>query len=335
MAKRADAHARRGRRGQLRRLSEGVPRAGRPGPAARALGHPERPASTALQNATGATSGGYVAQRRLGVRGARRGWLTGPKDLENTMVKVRNGTPVLVSNVARVVEGYVPLRGTVGRGMATDSVEGTILLRRGENPRDVLDGIHHAVSADQRRRPAQGHAHRALLRPHPARRHHAAHRLAQHDRGRAAGAAGHLALPARDLRLDRGGDHHTAGACSRASSASPTRACRRTCSRSARSTSASLLWGARDPGRERLPPPRPPPARAEGRARGGGARLGRGGAADPLLASRSSSARCCPSSLSSGWRAASSARWRSPTPSPWWGRCSSPSPPCRRSPPCC
>jgi cobalt-zinc-cadmium resistance protein CzcA len=99
----------------------------------------------ALGNATGATSGGYVAhgEAEFVVRGS--GWLKGREDVAATMVKVHNGTPVRVKNVARVVESYVPRRGTVGRSSALDSVEGTILLRRGENPREVLDAVHEAV----------------------------------------------------------------------------------------------------------------------------------------------------------------------------------------------
>src|SRR5205807_3413983 len=41
--------------------------------------------------------------------------------------------------------GYTPRRGTVARGEAVDSIEGTILLRRGENPKDVLEAVHEAV----------------------------------------------------------------------------------------------------------------------------------------------------------------------------------------------
>jgi cobalt-zinc-cadmium resistance protein CzcA len=42
---------------------------------------------------------------------------------------------VLVRNVAQVVEAYTPRRGAVARAGAIDSIEGTVLLRRGENPR--------------------------------------------------------------------------------------------------------------------------------------------------------------------------------------------------------
>jgi cobalt-zinc-cadmium resistance protein CzcA len=99
----------------------------------------------ALAAANGATSGGYVryGDAELVVRG--RGYLKTPADIEKTVVRAQNGTPVLVRNIARVAEAYTPRRGTVARGEAVDSIEGTILLRRGENPKDVLSGVHEAV----------------------------------------------------------------------------------------------------------------------------------------------------------------------------------------------
>src|SRR6185436_7153694 len=48
-------------------------------------------------------------------------------------------------NVAHVVEAYTPPRGSVARGAAIDSIEGTVLLRRGENPKEVLRAVHEAV----------------------------------------------------------------------------------------------------------------------------------------------------------------------------------------------
>ncbi len=74
-----------------------------------------------------------------------RGYLRSPQDIENTVIAVQNGTPVLVRNVAKVREGFTPRRGAVARSGAFDSIEGTILLRRGENPKDVLNAVHAAV----------------------------------------------------------------------------------------------------------------------------------------------------------------------------------------------
>jgi len=99
----------------------------------------------AVQQSNGATSGGYLpfGDSEFVVRA--RGYLKTPQDIEKTVLTVHQGTPVLVSHVARVVEGYTPRRGAVARAESIDSIEGTVLLRRGENPKDVLDGVHAAV----------------------------------------------------------------------------------------------------------------------------------------------------------------------------------------------
>jgi heavy metal efflux system protein len=99
----------------------------------------------AVGGSNGATSGGYVShgESEFVVRG--RGYLKSARDIENTVIRAQNGTPVLVRNVAKVVEAYTPRRGAVARGAAIDSIEGTILLRRAENPKDVLDAVHAAV----------------------------------------------------------------------------------------------------------------------------------------------------------------------------------------------
>ena len=100
----------------------------------------------AVGGSNGATSGGYLTfgNAEFVVRG--RGYIKSSADIEKTVIRATKGTPVLVRDVAKVIEAYTPRRGTVARGAAFDSVEGTVLLRRGENPRDVLDGVHDAVA---------------------------------------------------------------------------------------------------------------------------------------------------------------------------------------------
>jgi cobalt-zinc-cadmium resistance protein CzcA len=99
----------------------------------------------AVQRSNGATSGGYVQYGESEFVVRSRGYLQSAADIEGTVISARDGTPLMVRNVARVVEGYTPRRGAVARGEAIDSVEGTVLLRRGENPRDVLTEVHQAV----------------------------------------------------------------------------------------------------------------------------------------------------------------------------------------------
>jgi cobalt-zinc-cadmium resistance protein CzcA len=100
----------------------------------------------AVAQSNGSTSGGYIRHGEAEFVVRARGYLRGPKDIASTVVRATKGTPILVRDVARVVEAYQPPRGAVARGAALDSIEGTILLRRGENPKDVLEGVHEAIA---------------------------------------------------------------------------------------------------------------------------------------------------------------------------------------------
>ncbi len=99
----------------------------------------------AVGASNGATSGGYIEHGESELVVRARGYLRSARDVENTVVRASGGTPVLVRNVAKVVEAYAPRRGAVARAGAIDSIEGTVLLRRGENPRDVLQAVHVSV----------------------------------------------------------------------------------------------------------------------------------------------------------------------------------------------
>ncbi len=62
-------------------------------------------------------------------------------DIENTIVDNYNGNPVLVKNVANVREGSSPRVGQVGLNESDDAVEGIVVMRKGENPSEVLKGL--------------------------------------------------------------------------------------------------------------------------------------------------------------------------------------------------
>jgi cobalt-zinc-cadmium resistance protein CzcA len=100
----------------------------------------------AVSQSNGSTSGGYIRHGESEFVVRARGYLHGPRDIESTVVRATKGTPILVRDVARVVESFQPPRGAVARGPALDSIEGTILLRRGENPKDVLEAAHEAIA---------------------------------------------------------------------------------------------------------------------------------------------------------------------------------------------
>jgi len=95
----------------------------------------------ALARANANAGGGYVGigSQEFVVRGV--GALRSPTELGLAVVREVDGVPVVVRDVATIVEGSTPRRGSVGRGREDEVVEGIVLLRRGENPSVVLDAL--------------------------------------------------------------------------------------------------------------------------------------------------------------------------------------------------
>ena len=67
-------------------------------------------------------------------------------DLRQCRVATFQGTPVFLKDVAEVVEGWAPRQGVVSRGTLTDTVEGIVLMRRGEKPSVVLERLRAAIA---------------------------------------------------------------------------------------------------------------------------------------------------------------------------------------------
>lgn len=109
----------------------------------------------ALESSSVNASGGIVEQgvEQLIIRS--KGLYDGLGDIERTAVATRGGTPIYVSDVASVSEGWQPRQGVVGQGHNPDVVEGIVLMRRGKNPTRVLsdlraeiDKLNHEVLTD-------------------------------------------------------------------------------------------------------------------------------------------------------------------------------------------
>lgn len=66
------------------------------------------------------------------------GLLNSIEDIENTIVAEFNDNPVLVKNVATVTESSAPRVGQVGYNEKNDVVEGIVVMRKNENPSEVL-----------------------------------------------------------------------------------------------------------------------------------------------------------------------------------------------------
>ncbi|HZQ73231.1 MAG TPA: CusA/CzcA family heavy metal efflux RND transporter, partial [Burkholderiales bacterium] len=101
--------------------------------------------SQAIQRGNANAGGSYVEQGRQQylIRGI--GLFTSIDDIGNVVVAARNGTPILVKDVAQVQLGAVPRQGIAGQDDEDDVVTGVVLMRRGENPAEVLKGVRRAV----------------------------------------------------------------------------------------------------------------------------------------------------------------------------------------------
>ncbi len=82
-------------------------------------------------------------QQNYVVRGI--GLLNDIGDITNTVIKNVNGVPILVRDVARVTESALPRLGKVGRGFEDDKLEGIVVMRKGENPSEVIARLHNKV----------------------------------------------------------------------------------------------------------------------------------------------------------------------------------------------
>ena len=99
----------------------------------------------ALRKANLNVGGGFLrhGDQELTVRGI--GYLENPEDIRHVLVTESNGVPVTVGDLADLVQAPTPRRGSVGWNEVPEVAEGFALMRRGENPSLVLEGIHKKV----------------------------------------------------------------------------------------------------------------------------------------------------------------------------------------------
>jgi cobalt-zinc-cadmium resistance protein CzcA len=97
--------------------------------------------------ANNADAGGSVLSRgsmSFVVRG--RGALRDPKSIESTFIKSVQGTPIFIRDVGTVgLDAKVP-SGIFSKDHTDEAVEGIVLMRRGENPSDVLHRVNEAIA---------------------------------------------------------------------------------------------------------------------------------------------------------------------------------------------
>ncbi|UOR07597.1 CusA/CzcA family heavy metal efflux RND transporter [Hymenobacter aerilatus] len=85
-----------------------------------------------------------AGQQNFVVRGI--GLLNNISDINNTVIKNVNGVGILVKDVAIVHESALPKLGKVGRNYDDNMVEGIVVMRKGENPSQVIAALKAKVT---------------------------------------------------------------------------------------------------------------------------------------------------------------------------------------------
>ncbi len=98
--------------------------------------------------------GSFIEEGQQQVNIREVGLFTNVHDIEQTVIKAQNGTALHVQDIATVVEGPKIRLGQIGKTIHRedgkvmdddDVVEGIVLLRKGANSDETLDGIHAKV----------------------------------------------------------------------------------------------------------------------------------------------------------------------------------------------
>ncbi|NBW78031.1 MAG: efflux RND transporter permease subunit [Betaproteobacteria bacterium] len=99
----------------------------------------------ALGRGNSNAGGSYVAQgaQQFAIRGI--GLLRSPDDIGRIVLDSRNGTPILIRDVAQIKVGAIPRLGITGQDNDDDVVIGIVIMRKGENPSLVLKGVKDKI----------------------------------------------------------------------------------------------------------------------------------------------------------------------------------------------
>ncbi|WP_448700623.1 efflux RND transporter permease subunit [Mucilaginibacter sp. AW1-3] len=73
------------------------------------------------------------------------GLINNINEMQNIIIKNVNNVPILARDVAEVKEAGLPRLGQVSRDQQKDVIEGIIVMRKGENPAEVLDRVRAKV----------------------------------------------------------------------------------------------------------------------------------------------------------------------------------------------
>lgn len=72
------------------------------------------------------------------------------EDIGKIVVKTKNGVPILLNDLGKLKYGNIERKGVLGftdkKRNQSESIEGIVLLLKGQNPSKVLEGVHEAIN---------------------------------------------------------------------------------------------------------------------------------------------------------------------------------------------
>src|SRR5438132_7811202 len=110
--------------------------------------------------------GSYVRQGEYALMVRGIGLLRSPRDIGNVVVAAQKGTPIRVRDIGEVGIGHAIRFGVLGRDHVDDLVQGIVLMRKGENPGKVIDGVKKKIDELQHMLPPG-----VTMRPYYSRDH--------------------------------------------------------------------------------------------------------------------------------------------------------------------
>jgi len=116
----------------------------------RAYDIPIRRISEAVRAASGEVGGRVLEQGESEYVIRSSGYVENRLDLEQTVVYAKDGTPVTLADIARIVEGPALRRGIAELGGEGETVAGVIVMRDGENALDVINRVEAKLSELER-----------------------------------------------------------------------------------------------------------------------------------------------------------------------------------------
>jgi len=99
----------------------------------------------AIASASMEVGGRVLEQAETELMIRSRGYVSSLADLQDVVVMARNGTPVLLTDVARVLEGPELRRGVVELDGEGEVVGGIVVMRSGENALSVIDAVERKL----------------------------------------------------------------------------------------------------------------------------------------------------------------------------------------------